>query len=129
MRRKLLICLLIFIAGCSSGSVPKGILSPEKMQLIMFDFLKADELANEYAVKDTSRKRNTEAIKLYKQVLALHNTSKDEFFKSYRYYQSHPDKNKVLFDSLFAWVTKKSNYFENDNLKLKKNDSISKPVK
>jgi hypothetical protein len=32
----------------------------------------------------------------------LHKISKQQFSKSYKYYITHPDKNRLLFDSLAA---------------------------
>lgn len=100
--------LSVFIlVSCSSSPVPKGILSPNKMQEIVFDLIKADEFINGFAVKDSSVNIKTRRLFLYQQVFSINQISKDDFYKSYRYYQQHPDKNKVLFDSLFAVANRK----------------------
>ncbi len=106
---RIIACILsVFILiACSSGPVPKDIIPPDKMQGIVFDLIKADEFINSFAVKDTTVNIKIRRLTLYEQVFALHRTSKDEFFKSYKYYQQHPDKNKVLFDSLYAAANRK----------------------
>lgn len=41
-----------------------------------------------------------ETLENYQKVLDVYGLSKDDFFKSYNYYLQHPDKNKILLDSL-----------------------------
>jgi hypothetical protein len=43
---------------------------------------------------------------MFQQVFAIHGITKDEFYKSYRYYEGHPDKNKILMDSVSAYATR-----------------------
>lgn len=106
---KIVACVLsVFILiACSSSPVPKGIIPPAEIQEIVFDLIKADEFMNRFAVKDSTVNIKTHRITLYEQVFAVHQTSKDEFYKSYKYYQQHPDKNKILFDSLYAAANRK----------------------
>jgi len=61
-------------------------------------------------ITDTSgRKKDTTSLKLFatqafQQVFNLHHITKEEFYKSYRYYEEHPDKNNILMDSLSAYA-------------------------
>lgn len=102
-------CILsVFVLiACSSSPVPNGTIPPAKMQEIVFDLMKADEFINSFAVKDSTINIRTKRITLYEQVFAVHKTSKDKFYKSYKYYQQHPDKNKILFDSLYGVANRK----------------------
>ncbi len=77
------------------------------MKFIFYDLVRADEIVNSKASVDTSFKRDKELIKYYKQVFTIHKVTKDQFYKSYRYYQTHPDVNKVLFDSLASFAGSK----------------------
>ena len=66
----------------------------------------------------TSRKQDTSAFKkdtvslkllstqAFQQVFDLYHITKEEFYKSYRYYEEHPDKNNILMDSLSAYATR-----------------------
>jgi hypothetical protein len=87
--------------------VPDDILPPDKIQPIVYDLLRADEYVNNFVLRDTLLKREEEAVKLYEQVFLIHKISSRDFYKSYKYYQAHPDKNKILIDSLNALVNKK----------------------
>ena len=82
--------LMIFIA-CSSSPVPKGIL---------------DEFINNFASKDSSTDIKKKRSTLYEQVFKVNNTSRKEFYSSYKYYQQHPDIQKQLYDSLYEFMNR-----------------------
>ena len=64
--------------------------------------IRADEFVNSYVLRDTSLKNKEEHIKMYEQVFKIHNINRDAFYKSFKYYQEHPDVNKMMFDSLLS---------------------------
>lgn len=96
--------VFIFSACTSDKAIPKDVLSPEKMKPILWDMIRMDELASGFIAKDSAKKLNEESVKLYEQVFALHKISKDQFFRSFRFYQSHPEMARPLFDSLSSWA-------------------------
>ena len=100
--RLIILISLIFIA-CNTSKEPTDILPPEKMKVVFFDLVRADEFANNYIANDTSKNVKVERAKLYQKVFVLHKTSQDEFYTSYKYYQQNPDKHKQLFDSLLIY--------------------------
>jgi hypothetical protein len=65
---------------------------------------------NNSSIKDTSRqKKDTLNLKVlttqaFQQVFDFYHITKEEFYKSYRYYEEHPDKNSILMDSLSAYA-------------------------
>jgi hypothetical protein len=91
-------------AGCSDkNSVPGDILSQDKMEQVMWDMAQADQYAALYLVKDSAQiDRKAETMRLYAEVLRLHQVTPEEFRKSYRYYLSRPELNQLLFDSVVA---------------------------
>ncbi|RXK82844.1 DUF4296 domain-containing protein [Filimonas effusa] len=94
--------LLLMAGGCGNGN-PGGILSPDKMQQVMWDMMRADELAMDASAHDTARNSIFKhAVEQYQQVFEVHHITREEFYRSIRYYQEHPDKNKVLMDSVQA---------------------------
>lgn len=107
MRITVLIAAIALLAACSSNDLPKDILPPEKMRLLVYDMVRADELINNRIIRDTTFDVNEQHKKLYDQVFRIHKVGRAEFFKSFRYYQAHPDVNKALFDSLVSYATKK----------------------
>lgn len=93
-----LTCLLL--VSCSGSKVPEDVLPPQKMQAVLWDAMLADEMAGYYVQKDSSLSALSKHAELYQQVFSIHKISKDDFKKSLRYYEAHPDLLKPIFDSL-----------------------------
>ena len=98
-----LLCIVL-IVGCSEkDSIPSGVLGKEEMGSILWDMMQADQYASSYLIKDTAKVNlKMETLKLYEEVFRLHKTTREEFRKSFQFYQDHPDITRVLFDSLIA---------------------------
>jgi hypothetical protein len=98
-----LLAVVIF-AGCSGkDKVPSGIIPREKMENILWDMIEADQFSAIYLVKDSARiKIKTEDLRLYQQVFLLHGVSRDEFRKSFKYYEDRPDLIRTMFDSVLS---------------------------
>lgn len=95
-----IVFLFFVFTGCSSGPVPNNVLQPEKMQQVVYDLFRADEFVSNFVSKDSTADLKKKRSILYEQVFKLHNTTRKDFYASYRYYQQHPDVQKALFDSL-----------------------------
>ena len=94
------ICILLISCGKKSG-VPSEIIQPAKMQLVFWDFIRADALTTtDQKNNSTSPAAIAENVKLQKQVFALHQVTKEEFYKSLEYYNAHPALMRVLMDSI-----------------------------
>lgn len=105
MKRSLLLLFIIFfVSGCKSkNSIPGGVLSQKKMQLVLWDMMRADQFLADYVLnKDTSLNKTTESLKQYEQIFAIHKVSKDEFRRSFSFYQNHPVLFKAIMDSINA---------------------------
>ena len=116
--RNLFYLLLFFVfIGCSSSPVPKGIIPPQQMQKVVYDIMQVDEFINNYLYRDTSIDIKKKRSIYYEQVFKLHNTTRKEFYTSYKYYQQQPDIQKTLFDSL------------NQMANRKKDERVAEPIK
>jgi hypothetical protein len=104
--RKLLLLIVMFYAfgSCISEDtkIPKDILPLNKMKLIVWDMTQAGEYATYLQEKDTTKRKYTTAY--LTEVLKLYKINKEDFFKSFKYYQSHPTLNQQLFDSVSAYA-------------------------
>lgn len=97
----LLLFVLVIAAACSDeNKVPKGILPLPKMREVMWDMISAGEFLNGYVLNKDSVDRFAEAAKVYGQVLQVHKITREQFDKSYLYYEQHPALMKVIVDSL-----------------------------
>jgi hypothetical protein len=103
---RIVACLLtiVLLAGCTDkDKPPSGILPREKMGNVLWDMIQADQYSAIYLVKDTARiNLKTEDLRLYQQVFQLHGISRDEFRKSFQYYEDRPDQLRTLLDSMLS---------------------------
>lgn len=103
MKKCLLFSLICSVFFCCSDKnrIPAGILPAKKMREVVWDMTRTAEFLNSFVFnKDTLLDKNAESEKWYNKVYQLHKTSKEEFEKSYSYYQAHPDLMNELLDSL-----------------------------
>jgi hypothetical protein len=99
MRTLLILFLVLFIFSCKS-SVSGDVLSPKKMQAVLWDVMQADEMAEYYVAKDSTFRILSKHIDYYQKVFAIHKITKDEFTKSLAYYENHPSRLNPVLDSL-----------------------------
>lgn len=96
MKRKIAgIFLFSLLIACGEADrVPRGVIAKEKMSAILFDMNLADTYGREpmdnRPLTDSIRDLNVKTY--YAQVLQIHKISKDEFLKSYKYYENNPGK-------------------------------------
>jgi hypothetical protein len=100
MKTLLILFSVLFIIFSCKPSVSGGVLSPKKMQAVLWDVMQADEMAEYYAAKDSTFRSLSKHIDYYQKVFAIHKIIKDEFTKSLAYYQNHPSRLKPILDSL-----------------------------
>ncbi len=102
-------CLILFsfLLSCSSGDdIPKDIIPLRQMKFIVYDVLQAEELAPLMYPKDTVAAK-LKTTGLFQQVFAIYKISREDFYKSFHYYEAHPDMNQILFDSLSQYANRK----------------------
>jgi Domain of unknown function (DUF4296) len=95
-----LFCLVTFISCGNKEKIPAGILKPDKMQAVLWDIIRADAFTAEIIKKDSSKNATQEDLKLQQQIFAIHQVTKDDFYKSYDYYKANPGQMKVMMDSM-----------------------------
>ena len=94
--------LLLAINCGKKDSVPKGVLSKDKMEDVLWDMIQADEFLKDYVFKYDSTRIDTveSSVGLYERVLALNKTTRQEFDSSFNYYRRHPLLMKTILDSI-----------------------------
>jgi len=106
VKRLIIFYMVASLAACTDrSSIPKNIIPPDSMQKILKDVIIAGVYSDQYITRDTlkrdKRKANNE---LMDSVFLLHKISREEFKTSLSFYESRPDLNKMLFDSLAAYA-------------------------
>jgi hypothetical protein len=104
VKRLIIFFIVANLAACTDRtSVPKNIIQPATMQKILKDVIIAGVYSDQFITKDTlkhdKRKANNE---LMDSVFKLHKITREEFKESLSFYESRPDLNKMIFDSLAA---------------------------
>jgi len=100
--------IMILFAACSNrSSVPGDIIPMDSMTVIMKDII----IANEYSLvnipKDSTKKDKILANQqLLDGVFKIHHVTRESFQNSFQFYESRPDMNKVIFDSLSAYANR-----------------------
>ena len=98
---KYLLLIVVVIFGCrNENRLPPDIISADKMEVLIWDLLKADEVINQYYRSDSTINPTDSTFKLYNSVLQIHKVSEAEFKESFDYYRSNPEQLKSVIDSL-----------------------------
>jgi Domain of unknown function (DUF4296) len=123
MKFLLSIGLVIIIFSCARKEKQEKILPEKKMREVMWDMIRADQYVSDFLLRDTTKRKKDESVKLYDEIFRLHKITADEFKKSLAYYSSRPDLMRPIIDSL---ATRKNEYPppgmqrpEKDSLKMK----------
>ena len=111
MKKLIAFSLLLFMAGCSNRTeIPENIIPPDSMKMIMRDVIMASEYSSSYLYKDSLKKDKVKANQdLLEAVFQIHHISRQSFMESLHFYESRPDLNKTIFDSLSAYANRHRN--------------------
>lgn len=104
MKLILLFGITVFIIACNQrGGSPDNLMNETKMTDVLWDYMKADAYALEFIKKyDSTRNDTIENIRLQSAIFNQHKVTPSQFFESYRYYCTHPEKMRVILDSIEA---------------------------
>ncbi len=81
-------------------SIPDDVLSPQKMQIVMADYIRADIYASEFLKQDSTRSDTLENMLMQQAVFKKNGITREQFYRSYDYYAKHPKHWKPVLDSL-----------------------------
>ena len=100
MVRLYLFILVISVLSCSRSKYPDGVLEPEKMQAVYWDYVRADVFTKELMSKDSSLLLDSANVVFQQQLFDKHQISKETFYKSYDYYISHQLLMRDMLDTM-----------------------------
>ena len=120
---RFLLCILLLLSfSCANKEKPKY-LSANKMRAVMWDMIRADQYVSDYLLKDSTKKKKDESLKLYDEIFRIHGITEEQFKKSLDHYTSSPDLFKPIIDSLANQKTDYKPYFAHPPNKINR-DSI-----
>ena len=94
-----LIALLFLFSCTKKNAVPKNILPPDKMEKLLLDLMEADELIARKSIDSTINDSFSRGV-VYSAIFTQHKTNKEEFIKSFSYYERNPQLLKIVLDSI-----------------------------
>ena len=95
--------LVVFITSCTNGKLENAELPFDTMKVVVWDLMNVNEWNNVRVVNDTVARKLRDDRVQYQLVFSWHHITKDQFYKSFTYYEQHPDKMKLLIDSVRAY--------------------------
>jgi hypothetical protein len=106
-RLNILFIVVLFSACSNRTGIPGDVIPTDTMTRIMKDVILANEYSTAYFPKDTIRKDKMLANQeLLDGVFKIHHVTREEFKNSLHFYESRPDLNKKIFDSLTAFANR-----------------------
>jgi hypothetical protein len=104
VKRLIIFYIVVNLAACTDRtSIPNDIIPTDSMQKILKDIIIAGEYSAQYIARDTLKRDKRKANEdLMDSVFKLHHITRESFKKSLSFYESRPDLNKIIFDSLAA---------------------------
>ena len=105
--------IIMFLFGCKQND--NSVLSPDKMEKVLWELTQADIFTQEFIAKDSSKDLEKENLKLQLKIFSINKTDRKAFYKSYEYYLKHEELLKPLLDTMVV-----RNGRIRENMKLKK---------
>lgn len=101
--------VLSAFANCTPKDkiIPPDILPVNTMKIIVWHLTLAGDYATSLKEKDSSIKKLNTAY--FSEVLKLHHIAKNNFIKSFNFYQNNLYFNQILFDSVNAYASRQRN--------------------
>lgn len=102
MKRMVIFGAMILFSCSPQDQLPADILKPQKMESVMWDYFRADAYCAEILKGDSTREDTLLNIQYQQSIFSQHKISKDDFYRSYRYYLSHPSLMNAVLDSMIS---------------------------
>ena len=104
--RRFLIVLVTALSSLSCNQYPSDVLPPDKMKVVFFDMMLADEFQNYYAGRDTMFNFDSIRAQNYLDILKLHKIDSNLFKRSIEYYKGDIIAFGILIDSVNQYASR-----------------------
>jgi hypothetical protein len=101
MRRFLMISFISLLHfSCSNEKQYENEIPIDKMKVVIWQLMKADELYTRKSVADSTWKVNKKNVEFYHQIFELNKVDRVQFYKQMDEMKAHPAEFKELMDSV-----------------------------
>jgi hypothetical protein len=99
--------LFILLSACKSElpDVPKDVIAMEQMEIILADMHITDAIAETKAQLGMNEKMLTQEY--HEQVFKNHNITREDFLKSYKFYEANPALLNKMYDHILEKMSKR----------------------
>jgi tRNA isopentenyl-2-thiomethyl-A-37 hydroxylase MiaE len=87
--------------SCQDKDQPKNMVPFDKMKVVLFQLMRADEYYTRTVSADTAMQLERKNIQFYKQIFELNKVDRNDFFATLTYLQKRPIEFKELMDSAY----------------------------
>jgi hypothetical protein len=101
MRNNIIFLLFfLFVTACSPSKNQTNLIELDKMKVVVWQLMKADEFYTRLSVADSTLIRSKKNVQYYQQIFDLYKIDRATFYKDIEFYESHPIEFKILMDSV-----------------------------
>ncbi len=101
--RKVLIIVCLFLFSCNAANDPKSMVSQDKMKVIVWQLMQADEYYTRNSVVDSTWRTSRKNVQFYQQIFDLNKVSREQFYATMSDLEKHPIEFKIFMDSVSAF--------------------------
>jgi hypothetical protein len=87
--------------SCQDKDQPKNMVPFDKMKVVLFQLMRADEYYTRTVSADTAMQLERKNIQFYKQIFEMNKVDRNDFFATLTYLQKKPIEFKELMDSAY----------------------------
>lgn len=102
MRKGIVIIIGVLLVSCKAKQQPLDI---DQMKVMVWDMVCSEQYALGIT-NDSILKPEQRTIETFRKTFVQDKITKEQFYSSLRYYNEHPDQQKILFDSVIAYGTR-----------------------
>lgn len=104
--KNILLVALLALAACKGGNGAR--IPPEKMEKVLIDIQLAEvyaSMAGRDSTHNSGLRNNDSLVAFYREVLAHHQVSLQDFKQSLDWYRQHPDKLNAIYEATMQQVS------------------------
>lgn len=101
--------ICVWLVACNYKSTNEQQIPFEKMKVVVWQLLKADELYARKSVTDSTWRNSNKNVQFYLQIFELNKIDRTQFYKQMEKLKAHPVEFKTLMDSVESLSKREKN--------------------
>lgn len=101
--------IILVAIGCGSNDNKAKTIPMDKMKVVIWQLMKADEHYARISAVDTSWSATKKNLQFYQQIFDLNKVDRVAFYQQIDYLKAHPEEFKILMDSVNEFSKREKN--------------------